>query len=105
MTQMATAIDTKYQAEGFFEDLRKRAWPALNSYTHTGILQLGRRFVGQNVQPNYSDGEILAVTTTVTTCPLLLAGKFLAVQNHPNWPDTARKWKLWLERTRDVNAS
>jgi len=81
MTQMANAIDTKYQAEGFFEDLRKRAWPALNSYTHTGMLQLGRRFTGEKVQPNYTDEEIVATTTTLTTCLLLLAGKFLAARN------------------------
>lgn len=84
MTQMAAAIDEKYKAEGFFEDLRKRAWPALCSYTHTGMLQLGRRFTGQNVQPNYSDGEIVATTTTMTTCLLLLAGKFLAARNLVN---------------------
>jgi hypothetical protein len=84
MAEMAAAIDATYQADGFFEDLKKHAWPALNSYAHTGTLQLGRRFTGQNVQPNYSDGEIVATTTTITTCVLLLAGKFLAVRNHTN---------------------
>jgi hypothetical protein len=84
MTQMATAIDIKYRGDGFFEDLRKRAWPALNSYTHTGMLQLGRRFTGQNIQPNYTDEEIVATTTTVTTCLLLLTGKFLAARSLAN---------------------
>lgn len=84
MADLASAIDSKYQGDGFFEDLKKRAWPALCSYTHTGMLQLGRRFTGQNVQPNYSDEEIVATTTTVTTCVLLLVGKFLAVRNHIN---------------------
>lgn len=83
MAQMADAIDDKYRAEGFFTDLKKRAWPALNSYTHTGMLQLGRRFTGHKVQPSYRDSEIMAVTTTMTTCILLLASKFLAVQNYP----------------------
>ena len=82
MTEMATAIDDQYKAEGFYDDLKKRAWPALNSYAHTGMLQLGRRFTGQNVQPNYSDEEIVETTTTVTTCILLLVAKFLAVRNH-----------------------
>jgi hypothetical protein len=40
MTQMAQAIDEKYQAQGFFEDLRAKSWAALCSYTHTGMLQL-----------------------------------------------------------------
>jgi|SRR5579859_3273020 len=83
MAEMADAIDEKYRAEGFFADLKKRTWPALNSYTHSGMLQLGRRFTGQKVEPSYKDGEIAAVTTTVTTCILLLVSKFLAVQNHP----------------------
>ena len=83
MAEMADAIDEKYRAEGFFADLKKRAWPALNSYTHTGMLQLGRRFTGHKVQPSYRDSEIIAVTTTMTTCILLLASKFLAVQNYP----------------------
>jgi hypothetical protein len=83
MAEMADAIDEKYRAEGFFADLKKRTWPALNSYTHSGMLQLGRRFTGHKVEPSYKDGEIAAVTTTVTTCILLLVSKFLAVQNHP----------------------
>ncbi len=84
MTELAADIDQKYQAGDFFTDLKKRGWGPLCSYTHTGILQLGRRFTGQNVQPSYTNGEIVAVTTTVTTCVLLLVGKFLAVQNHAN---------------------
>jgi|ERR1700733_753833 len=80
----AAAIDDKYQADGFFLDLKKRGWKALNGYAHTGMLQLGRRYTGQNLQPNYSDGEIIQITTTVTTCALLLIAKFLAVQNHPD---------------------
>jgi hypothetical protein len=82
MTEMAQAIDTKYQAQGFCEDLRARSWAALCSYTHTGMLQLGRRFTGANAQPAYTDEEIFGATTSATTCILLLVGKFLAVQNH-----------------------
>jgi hypothetical protein len=82
MPQMAQAIDAKYQAQGFFEHLRARTWSALCSYAHTGMLQLGRRFTGANAQPAYTEGEIVEVTTTATTCILLLVGKFLAVQKH-----------------------
>jgi uncharacterized protein DUF6988 len=82
MPDMAKAIDETYRSHGFFEDLRKRGWAALCSYTHSGMLQLGRRFREHKVQPNYDDREIYESTTTVTTCILLLAGKFLAYQHH-----------------------
>src|SRR5262249_33975132 len=74
--------DAAYHAGDFFEDLKRRSWDALNSYAHTGVLQLGRRFREHNVEPTYSDGEIFEITTSVTTCILLLIGKFLAVQGH-----------------------
>lgn len=82
MTQMARAIDEIHRAQGFFTDLKDRGWAALCSYTHTGLLQLGRRFTAENVEPSYSDAEIFEVTTTVTTCILLLVGRFLVLQNH-----------------------
>jgi len=82
MAEMAEAIDEKYQEQGFFADLKKRGWYSLNSYTHTGMLQLGRRFTGHDLKPAYTEEQIYEVTTTATTCILLLVGKFLAVQNH-----------------------
>jgi len=81
MVEMADAIDDKYRAEGFFADLRKRAWPHLCSYAHTGMLQLGRRFTGHALIPNYGDGEIVEITTSVTTCILTMTSKFLARLN------------------------
>jgi uncharacterized protein DUF6988 len=83
MPDMAKAIDETYRSNGFFEDLRKRAWTALCSYAHSGMLQLGRRFREHKVQPDYKDGEIYEATTTVTTCILILTSTFLAAQNHP----------------------
>jgi hypothetical protein len=82
LADMAKAIDDKYRANGFFADLKKRGWYALNSYTHTGMLQLGRRFTGHNLEPAYSEVEIFEVTTTATTCVLILVSRFFAVQNH-----------------------
>jgi hypothetical protein len=73
MPDMARAIDEAYRANEFFENLRTRAWAALCSYAHSGMLQLGRRFREQRVEPNYKDEEIYEVTTTVTTCVLILA--------------------------------
>jgi hypothetical protein len=82
MPDMAKAIDEAYRAGHFFVGLKDRGWAPLCSYSHSGMLQLGRRFTGSKVVPNYSDGEIYEATTTVTTCIVLLAGKFLAYQNH-----------------------
>jgi len=83
MNSIAAAIDEKYRAEEFFDDLRKRAWPALCSYAHTGMLQLGRRFTGNQLRPSYREAEIYEVTTAATTALLTLASKFLAVQKFP----------------------
>src|SRR5215475_3207770 len=34
LAELANAIDTAYKANGFFTGLKRRAWKALNSYTH-----------------------------------------------------------------------
>jgi hypothetical protein len=86
MTTIATAIDTATGADPtdpsdqFFKGLKDRGWKALCSYTHSGLLQLGRRFVGHSVQPGagYSDEEIVEITTSSTTCVLILIDRFLA---------------------------
>jgi len=82
MPDMAKAIDQRLQGNGYFEHLLGKSWVALCSYAHTGMLQLGRRFTGPNLQPAYRDEEIVEVTTASTTCILLLVGKFLEAQNH-----------------------
>lgn len=77
--ELAKAIDKGYRAHGFFSDLKRRGWKALNSYTHNGLLQLGRRFTGHKLQPAYSDAEIIEITTSTTTCVLVLVSRFFAV--------------------------
>jgi hypothetical protein len=82
LAQMADAIDPAHNVGDFFADFKKRAWKALNSYTHTGMLQIGRRFKGHEVVNSYSEGEIYELTTTVTTCVLVVISRFLAKQGH-----------------------
>ena len=82
MAEMARAIDESYRGEGFFQNLKVRSWDALNSYTHTGMLQLGRRFTEHEVRSSYTDGQIVEMTTASTTCVLILISRFLAKQNH-----------------------
>jgi hypothetical protein len=43
--------------EGVLSDLKKSAWRAMNSYTHGGIQQAGRRISGDYIEPHFSSDE------------------------------------------------
>ncbi len=79
--EMSQAIDEKCGLD-FFHDFKKRSWDALNSYTHTGILQLGRRFTGDRLEPSYMDEEKIEVIRTSTVAILLLVRPFLVRHGH-----------------------
>jgi hypothetical protein len=87
MSSMATAIDVATGRDPndlqwfSFTDLKNRGWKYLCSYTHSGLLQLDRRFWSPNGESGYSEEELVEITTTSTTCTLLLVGRFLASQN------------------------
>lgn len=86
MTSMATAIDAATGCDPndtqrfSFTDLKNRGWKALCSYTHGGLLQLDRRFWSHKGEPGYSEDEFVEITTTCTTCVMLLVGTFLKSQ-------------------------
>jgi len=73
---MSDAIDKTCEIE-FFHDFKTKSWDALNSYTHTGILQLGRRFSGDKVEPSYKDGEQIEAIRTSTIAIIMLVRPFL----------------------------
>jgi hypothetical protein len=75
---MVKQIDEKLKTDGYFLEFKKNAWPALNSYTHTGLLQLSRRFTGQRAEPEYREGECIEVVHVITTSIVLL-GRFFTV--------------------------
>jgi hypothetical protein len=79
--QMSDAID-KSQGIDFFHDFKEQSWKALNSYTHTGILQLGRRWTGDKLAASYKDGEIIEVIRSCTMCILLVVQPYLAKNGH-----------------------
>ncbi len=79
--EMSNAID-KSQGTEFFHDFKERSWKMLNSYTHTGILQLGRRWTGDQLAASYRDGEIIEVIRTCTMCILLIVQPYLAKNGH-----------------------
>ncbi len=45
---------------------------ALHSYTHSGLLQLGRRFDGNDIKPNYSDEEIIEVVRVTSSAVFMV---------------------------------
>jgi hypothetical protein len=83
LAELAEAIDPAHNSGDLFQSLKKNAWKALNSYTHTGMLQIGRRFTKHEVVNSYSETEIYEMATTLT-CVLMVISRFLAKQNHPN---------------------
>jgi hypothetical protein len=74
--EMADAIDQSQQID-YFHDLKAEAWKMLNSYAHTGRLQLGRRFTGDALAPNYKEGEIIEMVRAITIWTLLLVQPYL----------------------------
>jgi hypothetical protein len=80
--ELATALDAAYGMGDFSQDFKTRTWKRLNSYTHGGMHQIGRRFVKHEVANNYSEDEIYEITTTVTTMVLILTSFFLKKQGH-----------------------
>jgi hypothetical protein len=80
---MSKAIDAACGID-FFQNLKTKTWDALNSYTHTGALQLGRRFNGDKLEPSYRDGEKIEVIRMSTTMLLMIVRPFLAKHGHNN---------------------
>jgi hypothetical protein len=79
---IATALDSAYGLGDFFQNFKTRAWPHLNSYTHGGMHQIGRRFLNGEVANNYREEEIFEMTTSVTTIVLLTISLFLKRHDH-----------------------
>ena len=78
MEPLVEQVDEAFKMEGFFGELKDRAWTAMNSYTHSGLLQLNRRFSGTKVEPSYREGEILEAIGACTTTIIML-GKMYAL--------------------------
>jgi hypothetical protein len=70
--KFAQLLDAVEQMDGFrdgvLSGLKNNAWRAMNSYTHGGIQQAGRRTSGAYIEPSFSNEEVAEV--------LKLAGSF-----------------------------
>ena len=87
---MVAEIDSAFRTDGFFEGIEKQAWQAMNSYTHSGIRQLSRRFDNGRITPNYSEEEITEVIDGATMS-LLNARLFCLILNKPQEAEEAAK--------------
>ena len=68
-TNLATVgreIDTFFGTDDLFEKFLGQARKGLHSYTHVGLLQLGRRFKGTDLIANYREEEIIEVIRVST---------------------------------------
>jgi len=66
-------IDTEFGLGNLMENfLNQRTRDALHSYTHAGLLQLGRRFSEGYIKPQFKDGEIIEVLRVVTSAVFML---------------------------------
>jgi hypothetical protein len=79
--------------ENFLNDVTR---DALHSYTHSGLLQLGRRFDGNDIKPNYSDGEIIEVVRVTASAVFMVTN---LVTKHfgfeEDWKRVTQKFAEW----------
>jgi uncharacterized protein DUF6988 len=86
------------QAHLGFQALEKM-WTILSSYTHSGGLQLGRRFTGDKVEPNYSEAEIAEVLNWATTVLMMLLRMFFVSMGHfEETKEIKTKAKRWWQQ-------
>jgi len=79
MNEMVKEIDNAYGTGDFWQMIKNNSWPAMNDYTHAGMRQLSRRFVEDEVAPNYDLGELIEVLDGTNMALLLMALFFFNV--------------------------
>ena len=83
MTQVHIDIKKAYspymkaeEVDPFFEQTEE-VWEAACSYTHSGALQLARRFTFDELKPDYSEGAIAQALNLATMAHVLLLPRLL----------------------------
>lgn len=70
--QLVTAVETVPGFDdGVLSGLKRNSWSAMNSYTHGGMLQSGRRVSEDSVEPNYDAEEVEEVLRLAGTFSLM----------------------------------
>lgn len=95
--EVGAKIDAAFSLEGLMENfLNDVTRSALHSYTHSGLLQLGRRFNGNDIRPNYSDEEIIEVIRVTTSAVFMVTN---LVTKHfgfeQDWVNVSRMFAEW----------
>ena len=80
--QIFKQVDSQYEENARFSDLKSRCGAPLYSYNRSGILKLGLWSLGSHVELG-DDQELTHGVSAVTICILFLASEFLAKQNQP----------------------
>ena len=79
-------LDTIYTGTDFFKNLKEDSWSAMCDYTHTGNLQLSRRWSGDELKPSYRDSEVIEVIKGSEIILLMFA--YVVLKEH-NYMDEA----------------
>ncbi len=72
LSTVGKEIDAAFGTGDFFEKFLQGARNALHSYTHAGIMQVGRRFSGSDLTANYSEDEIVEVIRATSSAVFLV---------------------------------
>jgi hypothetical protein len=59
--------------EGILSNVKLTSWSAMNSYTHSGFMQIARRNTESTIEPNYGEDEILEALNFANAMGLLSA--------------------------------
>ena len=82
--ELRALLDAAYKTGSFFQDGRAE-WQALGSYTHSGLLQLGRRGLMGVRQDGYSAWSMVQVIDLCTVWLVLLAKMFFRLAGGNEW--------------------
>lgn len=97
--EVGSQIDEAFGLEGFFKNFLTTARNALHSYTHAGVLQLGRRFEGNELKPRYSDeeiGEVIRTTTLAVFMVTSLVTKRFSFEEE--WQQSSQMFDKYLKQ-------
>jgi hypothetical protein len=87
--QIGAKIDADFGLDHLMENfLNDVTRSALHSYTHSGLLQLGRRFDGSDIRPNYKDDEVIEVIRVATSAIFMVTN---LVTKHFGFDDDWKK--------------
>lgn len=80
--EMTREIETAYQGDAFFAELRDRWAAKLDRYLRETSIRAGQFCINPESGLEQEDEETGEVVTIATLCIVLLANKFLATQKH-----------------------